>query len=116
MGWLYFWWISLSGESKAAIIAAIVGPAAAILLGVPMRLVRWFYMVTLEKLKIAREQIQKDSGKAWRTGGIIDVENTDAMFPIPLEAAAKKARISLWRARRATRWHERLREFGNLSQ
>jgi len=109
------WWLSLSGESKAAIIAAIVGPIMAVLLGLPMRLIRWFYIAAWEKLEAAREQIRAEAQKSvWGPGSAV-IEVADFDNPISLEQAAKKAKISLWRARRATSWHRRAKEFGNLS-
>jgi hypothetical protein len=105
------WWSSLSGESKAAIIAAIVSPIVAAILGVCMRLIRWFYIRTIEKLDAAREQIRKESTLAIRTrlGGPI---NELSEIPISLETLAKKAGLSMWCVQRAMRWYLRLHKFG----
>jgi hypothetical protein len=111
MVWLRNWWATLSGESKAAIIAAIVSPVVAAILGFRMRLIRWFYIRTVEKLDAAREQIRKESAQGIRTrlgGPIADLPE----YSISLEKLAKKANISLWRARRATQWQIRLKRFG----
>lgn len=105
------WWSALSGESKAAIIAAIVGPITVSLLGIGPRMMRIFYIRTFEKLSAAREQLSKNS-KAKLPAGINDNANYDAFYSI--EAVAKKAGVSLFWARRAIRWEDRIKKYGRL--
>lgn len=113
ISWVSFprWWTSLSGESKAAIIAAIVGPITVEILGIRMRLVRWFYIRTIEKLDAAREQIYVEMTSNIRTklGGPIQPLGN---YPIPFDRLAKKAGIWPWRARCAIRWQARVQRFG----
>jgi hypothetical protein len=115
ISWVSFphWWTSLSGESKAAIIAAIVGPITVEILGIRMRSIQWFYIRAIEKLDFAREQIQKENTLNIRTrlGGPIDIVGSQNQS-IPLDRLAKKANISLWRANRAVRWQVRRQRFG----
>jgi hypothetical protein len=108
LAWLQDWWSGLSGESKAAIIAAIVGPFVAAILGLRVRMIRWIYIRTLEKLDRAREEIKRESKAS--LGAIISV-NEDK-FPISVKEAAKKADVWVWLARQATQWHERTKKYG----
>jgi hypothetical protein len=107
---LHDWWSGLSGESKAAIIAAIVGPIVAAILGIRVRMIRRVYIRILGKLDAAREELKKDPGP-WKQGGIITLDDGSS-FPISVERAAKKAKVWLWLAKRATRWHEEGKKYG----
>lgn len=104
----------MSSESKTAIIASVigatVGPIVSEILGVRMRLVRWFYIRTLEKLNAARMEIRQDinSKIRHRLGGPLELD----AYPVSLEEAAKRAGISLWWAQRANRWLERIKTYG----
>jgi hypothetical protein len=71
-------------------------------------MVRWLYIRTLEKLDKARVQINQELNAS--LGAIIPVDDNE--FPISIEQAAKKADVSPWLARRATRWHERTMKYG----
>lgn len=111
MGSLDRWWAALSGESKAAIIAAIIGPIAAEILGIRIRIIRWTYIRTLEKLDRAKERLDRTlSDGLWPKGNIIPLE--DSQFPFPFEMVAREAKVWLWLARRATRWQERAKKYG----
>jgi hypothetical protein len=105
------WWASLSGESKAAIIAAIVGPCAVEILGLRAQMMRLFYIRTLERLADAKVQLHKEAQVKWHFL-TIDNEDDDAFYP--LERVAKKAGVWKWRARWAMRWKNRIKEYGEL--
>lgn len=113
---MHNWWIGLSSESKTAIIAAVVGaavgPIVSELLGVRVRLIRWFYIRALEQLDRARRELHAQiiSGIRVRAGGSID---DSEIVSISIEKVAKKAGISLWRARKAEQWIERARKYGS---
>jgi hypothetical protein len=111
MASIYCWWLSLSGESKAAIIAAIIGPITVGILGVPMILIRQLYIRVIEKLDAARDQIHTECALALRTriGGPISDDPPD---PISTERLAKKAKVPLWLVNRAIRWGVRAQRFG----
>jgi hypothetical protein len=108
---LHQWWATLSGESKAAIIAAVVSPVVAAILGLCMGLVRWFYILAIEKMDTAREQIHKEQASMIRTrlGGPIDDATPS---PISTQRLAKAANVPLWFANRAIRWGRRAQRFG----
>jgi hypothetical protein len=106
------WWTILSGESKAAIIAAIVGPCAAELLGLRKKMIQSFYMRTLERLEDAKVKLRKEA-KAKLPSSIIDANGEDESF-YPLEQVAKRAGIWMWVARRATRWKSRVKIYTEL--
>ena len=103
---LYCWWKGLSGESRAAIIAAIVGPVTVEILGIRSKMMRLFYINTLGRLETAEKQIRADHDKRWVTG-----ENYES-FLYPLGQLAEKAKISMFRAKLAAKWHERNRKYG----
>jgi hypothetical protein len=109
MVWLRQWWATLSGESKAAIIAAIVSPVVAAILVLCMGLIRWFYIRIIEKLDVARERIHKAYVIRTRLGGPISDESPN---PIPIERLAQTAKVPLWLANRATQWGRRAQRFG----
>jgi Na+/pantothenate symporter len=58
---LHRWWAALSGEAKAAIIAAIVSPVVSEILGVRTKMIRQFYMRALEKMEAARVQLREEA-------------------------------------------------------
>jgi hypothetical protein len=112
LSWLRCWWHGLSGEAKAAIIAAVVSPIIAAVLGVRVRVVRWLYIRTLEKLDKAKEEIRQERRAS--LGAIIplDEDEDEDSFPILTEQVAEKANVRLWLAKKATRWHERTMKYG----
>jgi hypothetical protein len=103
---LYCWWKGLSGESRAAIIAAVVGPVTAEILGIRRKMIKSFYIRTIEKLEKAEKQIWADKDKRWLTG-----ENYGTSV-YPLGQLAVKAKISMFRAKLAARWNERIQKYG----
>ena len=107
---LYCWWEGISGESRAAIIAAAVGPITAEILGVRKRMIRSFYINTLEKLETAEKRVRADHEKRWESGESYG----DSIFP--LEQLADKAKISMFRARLATKWNERIKKYGKMGK
>jgi len=110
------WWASLSGESKAAIIAAIVGPCVVEILGLRAKMMRLFYIRALERLAVAAEQLRKEDNakRKWKYSGIIDVSAMDDSALYPLRRVADRAGVWQWRARLATRWKNRIKEYGEL--
>ena len=100
------WWAALSEESRAAVIAAIVSPIVAELLGLRARMIRWFYMRTLDKLESARRRLDNEFERQHPL--II----SDSGFAYSLDQLAKKAEISTWRAKAAVKWRNRVKEFG----
>lgn len=107
MNGLHCWWEGLSGESRAAIIAAAVGPVVAEILGVRRKMVRSFYINTLEKLEAAETRLYSDHELRERAG----TRYGTSVFP--MEQVAKKAKISMFRAKLATKWNERNQKYGN---
>jgi hypothetical protein len=108
MHWLYCWWKGLSGDARAAVIAAIVGPVTVEILGVREKMMRLFYIRTLERLEAAENQIRTDNDKRWP--GIIDVDSNGSFFP--LAQVATKAGIGLFRAKLAKKWNNRMKKYG----
>jgi hypothetical protein len=104
VGRFYYWWLALSGGSKAAIIAAIVGPTVVSLLGLPEKMLRSFHLRSLRRLRKAEAEIRAYYNRP-RGEGIINVSPDDS-FPISLEQKAKKANMSLWRAKLAEKYQE----------
>jgi hypothetical protein len=105
---LYCWWKGLSGESRAAIIAAIVGPVTVEILGIRGKMMRSFYINTIEKLETAEKQLQANHELRWRAGTNYD----NSIFS--LEQLAAKAKISMFRAKLAAKWNERVKKYGAL--
>src|ERR1700690_3279216 len=102
---LHLWWISLSGESRAAIIAAVVSPTVAELFGLRVRMIEWFYMRTLEMLAEANRQL--DGAFTRDVPGIINVSE----FSHSTEELARQAGVWKWRARAAIKWEGRRKRF-----
>ena len=107
---LSHWWESLSGESRAAIIAAliasVVGPTVTELFGWRARMIRWFHIRTLEKLAVADQEL----AFVRSLSEIIDISK----FSHSIEELAKQAGIPVWRAKVAIRWRDRIKEFGSI--
>lgn len=110
---LHQWRTSLSGEAKAAIIAAIVGPIVSEILGIRVRMIDNFYWRALEKMAKAKAELRKESER--KNPQIINVNEAPNPYEddpfYPIEILAKKAGISLWRARRAIRWRDKQKFF-----
>jgi hypothetical protein len=82
-----------------AIAASIIS-----ILGGVWLMIRWFYIRTLLKLESARKQIRSEQEARWRQAAM--GEPSETVVPVPLERIARKAGISLWRAKRAVQWDE----------
>jgi hypothetical protein len=103
---LHSWWASLSGEARAAIIAAIVGPIVSAFLGLSMR--RFIYIWVLERLDDVQKQ--QNSKPRWGDGKIIDVDDGGTVYP--MDFLARQAKIPLRLAKLAIKWKERRKKYG----
>jgi hypothetical protein len=76
------------------------------ILGIRKKMIKSFYIRTIEKLETAEKQIQADHDLRWRAGTAYG----GSIFP--LEQVAAKAKISMFRANLAAKWGSRIKKYG----
>jgi hypothetical protein len=110
--WLKQWWAPLSEGWKIAVFSLATTTSLSLLsevFGARKKMICWLHIRTLERLENARkETLQEHQAK---TATIFSWPNDP---PIPIENLAERANIALWRARWATRWHERSKKYGKI--
>jgi hypothetical protein len=93
---LYHWWVSLSVEVRAGVVAAIVSPVIAVLIGVPEKMFRLFHIRLLRRLEKAEKELRERLVQELHP--IIPINDA---WPFDLEQKAKQAKMWLWLAKKA---------------
>ena len=98
------------------VIEKILVPIAVVIIGWIFKapVMRWMHVRTLRKLEEAETDMRVESiSSRWGSGKIIDVDPVKRLFP--LSQIARRAGVSLWRAKWAWHWRREQELYKKIS-